>query len=148
MNDTTNALHGGTPAGESRTALIVFAHGARDPDWAAPVMQTCATIRKAAPQLRVEAAFLDFIAPDLTACASRLLDAGFERIVILPLFIARGGHLKNDLPRLVADLQQKHPHAVFLLAPPTGETDAIISAVAAHAVQLCATGQAGQCHRI
>ena len=71
--------------------LILFAHGARDPEWAAPVRRVQTAIRQRAPSLRVELAFLEFMAPDLAACGADLVAAGCRDIAILPMFIAQGG---------------------------------------------------------
>ena len=90
-------------------ALILFAHGARDPEWADPMWRVRAALREQAPALRVELAFLEMMKPELRECAESLLGEGFEQLVVLPMFIARGGHLKRDVPRLLEDLRVRHP---------------------------------------
>ena len=70
------------------TALILFAHGSRDPEWAAPLRRVCALVRAQAPTLRVELAFLELMAPGLPDVAADLVGEGFERLVVLPMFIA------------------------------------------------------------
>jgi sirohydrochlorin cobaltochelatase len=92
--------------------------------------------RTGAPELRVELAFLEFIQPDLRACAESLVADGVERILVLPMFIARGGHLKRDVPLLLEELQQRHPHARFELAAAIGEAESIVQAMARHALAL------------
>jgi len=116
--------------------LILFAHGARDPEWAAPVRRVQTAIRQRAPSLRVELAFLEFMAPDLAACGADLVAAGCRDIAILPMFIAQGGHLKREVPELVAALAAAHPAARFTLRPPVGEAEAVIAAMADHALAL------------
>lgn len=119
-----------------RTALILFAHGARDPEWADPMRRVCAAMREQAPELRVELAFLEFIPPDLRACAESLIAERWERILVVPMFIARGGHLKRDVPLLLEELQQRHPQTCFELAPAIGEAEPIVQAMARHALAL------------
>lgn len=114
--------------------LILFAHGARDPEWAAPVRRVQTAIRQRAPGLRVELAFLEFMAPDLAACGADLVAAGCRDIAILPMFIAQGGHLKREVPELVAALAATHPATRFTLRPPVGEAEAVIAAMADHAL--------------
>ena len=115
-----------------RTALILFAHGARDPEWAAPMRRVCAAVRARAPDLRVEPAFLEFMIPDLRDCAEALLAEGFERIVVVPLFIAQGGHLRHDVPRLLDELRQRNPLARFELRAAIGEAESVVRAMASH----------------
>lgn len=120
----------------SRTALVLFAHGARDPEWADPMRRVCAALRDQAPELRVELAFLEFMTPALRECAEALLDEGFERIVVLPMFIARGGHLKRDVPLLLDDLRERNPQARFELAAAVGEAESIVQAMVRHALTI------------
>ncbi|EXI89545.1 MAG: Sirohydrochlorin cobaltochelatase [Candidatus Accumulibacter regalis] len=119
-----------------KTALILFAHGARDPDWAEPMRRVCAFVREQAPDRRVELAFLEFMTPELRECAELLLGEGFERIVVLPMFIARGGHLKRDVPLLLDELRRCHPQAQFELGAAVGEADSVVQAMARHALAL------------
>ena len=74
--------------------------------------------------------------PNLRDCAELLLSDGFERIIVLPMFIAQGGHLKQDIPRLIEDLRQRHPQAGFELACAVGEAESIVQAMAAHVLAL------------
>lgn len=111
-------------------ALILFAHGARDPAWAEPVRRVQAAVRAIDPAVRVEVAFLEFMAPTLADCGAALADEGFGRIVVLPMFIAQGGHLKRDVPELLADLQSRYPGTSFELAKAVGENEAVIRAMA------------------
>ncbi|MBA3996057.1 MAG: cobalamin biosynthesis protein CbiX [Candidatus Accumulibacter sp.] len=121
---------------KTRTALILFAHGARDPEWASPMRRVCATVRAQAPALRVELAFLEFMSPQLAPCAEALLAEGYDRLVVLPMFIAQGGHLKRDVPLLLDELRARHPQASFELASAVGEAEPIVQAMAAHVVAL------------
>ncbi|HPT50997.1 MAG TPA: CbiX/SirB N-terminal domain-containing protein [Accumulibacter sp.] len=119
-----------------KTALILFAHGARDPEWAAPLKHVASIMREHAPALRVELAFFEFMQPRLQASVETLLPEGFQRILILPMFIARGGHLQRDVPLLVEELRARHPRIDFQLAAAVGEAEAVMQAMAAHALRL------------
>ena len=120
----------------STTALVLFAHGSRDPDWASPMRRVCALVRARSPELRVELAFLEFIAPNLRDAVEALVGEGFERIVVLPMFIAQGGHLKRDVPLLLEELRALHPHTCFEQAAAVGEDESIVQAMAAHVLAL------------
>jgi sirohydrochlorin cobaltochelatase len=120
----------------SNIALVLFAHGARDPEWASPMRRVCAAVRAQAPDLRVELAFLEFMAPNLRDSVESLVGDGFERIVVLPMFIAQGGHLKRDVPLLLEELRQLHPQTRFELASAVGEAEAVVQAMAAHVLAL------------
>lgn len=122
----------------SKTALVLFAHGARDPEWASPLRRVCALVRAQAPALRVELAFLEFMAPNLRESAELLVGEGFERIVVLPMFIAQGGHLKRDVPLLLGELRALYPQTRFEQATALGDAESIVQAIAAHVLTLAA----------
>jgi len=76
------------------------------------------------------------MSPQLAPCAEALLAEGYDRLVVLPMFIAQGGHLKRDVPLLLDELRARYPQASFELAGAVGEAEAIVQAMAAHVVAL------------
>ena len=118
-----------------KTVLILFAHGARDPEWAEPMRRVQAAIRSRQPDIPVELAFLEFMAPTLTDCIAAQIAAGAGKIAIVPMFVARGGHLKRDVPELLAKLRSTHPEVEFSLAGVIGEHEAVVQAMAAAATE-------------
>src|SRR5207245_630829 len=53
-------------------AIVLFAHGARDPRWAEPFEAVAARVRAAAPAGEVAVAFLELMAPTLAQAVDRL----------------------------------------------------------------------------
>jgi sirohydrochlorin cobaltochelatase len=121
------------------TGLVLFAHGARDPRWAEPFEAIAAAVRARAPAVSVRLAYLELMAPDLAGAADALAAEGCTRIEVLPLFLGTGGHLRRDLPPLVAALQARHPGVSFRLHGAAGEAPALIAAMAEHAISLTST---------
>lgn len=116
------------------SALILFAHGARDPGWATPLQRVRDLIRERAPGLRVELAFLEFMVPTLADCVADCHAAQLRQIQILPMFIAQGGHLKRELPEMVAHLRRQYPDLEIALAGPIGEMESVIQAMSTAAL--------------
>jgi sirohydrochlorin cobaltochelatase len=112
-----------------KSALVLFAHGARDPEWSAPFRQIQASVAARCPGTTVELAYLEAMPPKLEEVLERLAASHHDRIIIAPLFMAQGGHLKQDLPRLLDALRQKHPALAFEVLPPVGEVKAVLSAM-------------------
>jgi sirohydrochlorin cobaltochelatase len=100
----------------SKSGVILLAHGARDPRWAQPFLQVADRVRKAAPGLPVEVAYLEFLEPGLLEAAKRLAGNGATRIRIIPLFFGRGGHLRDDAPKMVAEVAAEFPAVAFDIA--------------------------------
>lgn len=113
-----------------KTALILFAHGARDPEWANPMRRVQAAICQRVSEMPVELAFLEFLTPSLPEAAAKLVTQGCDKIVVMPMFIARGGHLKNDLPGIIEMLRSTYPEVEFSLGGAIGEDETVIQAMA------------------
>ena len=95
-------------------ALVALAHGSRDPRSAATVREMRARVRALRPDLRVEVAFLDHCAPSLAKVFDRLVRAGFEEVVVVPLLLTDAFHARVDVPTAVQAGNQR----VYQLPPP------------------------------
>ncbi len=111
------------------SAIILFAHGARDPEWALPFRKIQRTIKARQPGAAVELAFLETMEPPLDQTVAKLVAAGHKRITVAPLFMAQGGHLKQDLPKILDAIRGEHPGAEIALLPAIGDVDAILDAI-------------------
>src|SRR5947199_9303100 len=74
----------------AKEAVILFAHGARDPQWAEPFQRLQERIRLQRPHIEVEIAFLELLPPTLLAAVDQLCDAGVTHVTIVPLFLSVG----------------------------------------------------------
>ena len=110
------------------TAVILFAHGAREPEWALPFETIRDRLRAAGT--RAELAFLEIMSPSLDEAAKRLAGEGFKTVTIVPLFLAQGGHLKRDLPGMVAKIRKRHANTEFRVTPALGDAPEIVAAIA------------------
>jgi sirohydrochlorin cobaltochelatase len=113
----------------AKSALVLFAHGARDAQWSDPFRAMQKAVSGRRPDLTVELAFLEIMKPPLAECVAELAGAGHGRIVIAPLFLAQGGHLKKDLPRLMKELGARHPGVDLSVLPPIGEVTELLDAI-------------------
>ena len=113
----------------SSQAIILFAHGARDPDWAAPFNIINSSCRRRGRMLQVELAFQDFMTPTLEQAVAQCAARGARRVVLVPLFMAQGGHLKQDLPRMVGKIREQHPQLEVRVTPAIGDAPEILQAI-------------------
>jgi len=112
------------------SAIVLFAHGARDPSWAEPFHRMVERLRQKQPATRVELAFLECMDPALESAVQALATEGVARITVVPLFLAQGGHLKNDLPKLLADIRGEHPALQIEVTASIGDSEDLTNAIA------------------
>lgn len=112
------------------SGLVLFAHGARDPEWAEPFRAIAARVAATRPDLAVKLAFLEFQGPALADAINDLVDGGHDNIRIAPLFMAQGGHLKNDVPKLLDGIRARHPSLKLELLPAIGDVAELRGAIA------------------
>lgn len=113
-----------------RCALILFAHGARDPGWAEPFRAIADRVAAVRGDLTVRLAFLEFQTPTLEHAITELAAQGHHDVHIAPLFMAQGGHLKKDLPVLLDDIRSRLPALTVTLLPAIGDIPGLREAIA------------------
>ena len=115
-------------------ALLLFAHGSRDPDWARPFVELRARLERRLPAVSIALAFLEHMTPTLEQAIGELADGGVERVTLLPLFMAQGRHLRSELPQIVARACQQNPGVLVRTTSALGEADRLLEAIADWAV--------------
>ena len=115
-------------------AILLYGHGARNPEWAQPFQRIRDAIKLHDPRALVEPGFLELMRPSFEEGVACLVDQGATRIVVVPIFMAAGSHVKKDLPRLAADAMDRHAGLLIELAAPVGEVDSVLAAMADHAI--------------
>ncbi|HTO46044.1 MAG TPA: CbiX/SirB N-terminal domain-containing protein [Burkholderiales bacterium] len=112
-------------------AIVLFAHGSRDPDWAEPFERLAARVRAERPGARVALAYLEITPPTLEDAVAALVADGAREVAVVPVFLAPGGHVRRDLPLVIERLRSRHPAVRFRVLPTVGEADAVTGAIAA-----------------
>ncbi|GAC1545663.1 MAG: CbiX/SirB N-terminal domain-containing protein [Collimonas sp.] len=115
-------------------ALVLFAHGARDPNWAAPFVSLQQLIQQQRPQLLVRLAFLELMQPDLPQLLQQLVAAGVNEVSVVPVFLGQGGHVRRDLPALITQAQQQYPQLAITVAQAVGEQPDVQNAIADYCI--------------
>jgi len=109
-----------------RKGIVLFAHGSRDPEWARPFERIAAALSKR-KEFLVRIAYLELMQPSLDTAIADLVASGAGSIRIVPLFFGAGGHVREDLPRLVA---AANPPVPVTIDPPIGEQAEVVEAIA------------------
>jgi sirohydrochlorin cobaltochelatase len=139
-------------------AIILFAHGSRDPLWRKPIEAVAQQILAQQPTTPVRCAYLELCEPSLPEAVQDIVfainsiadNADFmptngpkslpkpssqARIRIVPMFLGMGKHAREDLPQLVAQLRLAHPQISFEVSPAVGEDARLTQLLAEIALQ-------------
>ncbi len=108
---------------------MLFAHGSRDPEWSRPFEQLALNVQKRLPAVAVTLGYLEH-GPSLDEAVAALAAKGALSIRVVPVFLGQGGHIKEDLPKLLAQVGAEHPGQKLILEKIIGEQPLVIEAIA------------------
>lgn len=109
-------------------ALLLFSHGSPDPEWARPLEALQLKLATRLAPMPVRLAFLPPSQPDFLTVAGALAEAGTRSLTVAPVFLARGGHVKKDLPELAAEAEARWKLSITIL-PTLGESEPVLNAM-------------------
>ena len=105
----------------SGALLVLFAHGSRDPNWRRPFEKLKSLALDDLGPGKVELAYMEFHQPGLEEIARKAWSEGIGHIRLLPLFLAGGAHVANDIPEQVQAVKRHLPYMVVDVLDPVGE---------------------------
>ncbi|PIT73610.1 sirohydrochlorin chelatase [Limnohabitans sp. B9-3] len=115
-------------------AIILFAHGSRDPLWHKPIQAVAQRIEQRvaldSASTVVRCAYLELTVPDLPTVAQQLVDKGATSLDVVPMFLGVGRHAREDLPALMQALRAAHPSVDISCQPAVGEREALLDLLA------------------
>jgi len=104
------------PHPSAQSALLFVAHGTPQREANAPIAQVLAQVQRKAGYPQSGIGYLDCNTPDIPSAIDALAATALDRLVILPYFLHLGRHVRQDLPALFAEAQQRHPHLEIRVA--------------------------------
>ena len=120
-------------AGGCVRAIVLLAHGSRDPQWSEPFEHLREAVMQRCGDAAVALAYLDHSPPDFASVAGDLIARGATQIDIVPLFLGAGTHVRNDVPKLVDLAASRHSSVRFQLRPFIGDAPTVLAAIADYA---------------
>ena len=102
-------------------AIILLAHGSPDPRWKEPFEKIVVRLEEKLGKNNIKLAYMDFIKPTFEDTVKELFNENINQIKLLPLFMAGGGHVDRDIPKLVSSAKKRFPKIEVDILPPIGE---------------------------
>jgi sirohydrochlorin ferrochelatase len=103
---------------DNATGILLFAHGSSVEEANRAVHELARRIEAQGSCSYVRAAFLERARPDLSEAVRQAVDAGRQRLIVIPYFLSMGVHLRRDLPNFIAALKQKYPEVRIEVGQP------------------------------
>lgn len=102
------------------TALLLIAHGSREPAANADLHRLADELRATGRYAAVGAAFLELAEPDIDGGGAACVEGGAGRVVLVPYFLSAGVHVRRDLTAARERLAGRFAGVEFRLAEPLG----------------------------
>lgn len=98
------------------TGIIILAHGSKIESGNEGLYRIVDLIREIGGYKEVEPAFLQLATPSLNDSIQSLLQRKVKKILIMPLLLFSGNHVREDIPQIIEAEKTKHPDITFVLA--------------------------------
>ncbi len=117
------------------SSLILIAHGSKDPRWCKPFERLEKSLKSDLGANGVFLSYMEFAEPTLMEAASKAVNSGTKTIKVLPLFMAGGSHVDQDIPPQVESVRKQFPGVQVELLPPIGEHPEFVKLICQVAVK-------------
>ncbi|MBT5855486.1 CbiX/SirB N-terminal domain-containing protein [bacterium] len=109
----------------SKKGLLIIVHGSRDPKWCQPFEDFVQNTSTRLKTDKVRLCYMELVSPTLETVVGDWVKEGLTHIQVIPFFMASGGHVDNNIPKIIREAQAKYPHIQIDQLPPIGEHSAV-----------------------
>ncbi len=115
--------------------ILYVAHGSRTEEGVAEAKTFIGSIMKKVPAAIQETSFLELSAPTIEEGFKKCVKRGATSVTVVPLFLLAAGHMKRDIPEILARLQKEYPGVAVALKDAAGVQADILDGLAEMAEQ-------------
>ena len=95
---------------QKKQAVILLGHGSIREQANNEVRAMWDMMKMQLPELQISGCFVEVAEPTLEQEIDRLAVNKMSRIIIVPMFLTRGQHLSNGIPRILDAMRNKYPN--------------------------------------
>jgi sirohydrochlorin ferrochelatase len=111
-------------------AILYIGHGTRSKKGAGEAIDFVERVMARIDIPIQEVSFLELTDPSITEGFARCVERGANEITIVPLFLLAAGHIKHDIPMVLASLQEKYQHIRIVVKDPFGVQESMLDGIA------------------
>ncbi|CEP68685.1 Cobalamin (vitamin B12) biosynthesis CbiX [Moorella glycerini] len=121
------------------TGIILLGHGSRIPEANEHLKLLAAQVRELLGGIRVEPCYMMRTHPDLMEGITMLVEAGLQKIIVVPMFFCNGLHVQRDIPEQLEIARKRFPDIELIYGTNLG-ADRRIAEVIVERIQEVAPG--------
>ncbi|WP_026477228.1 sirohydrochlorin chelatase [Alkaliphilus transvaalensis] len=120
-----------------KRGLFVLAHGSKAKEADEILVQLMEKLQKNLDQQFHELGWgsLQISRPTVAEGLETLAQKNVTEIVIVPMFIFQGNHVKYDIPEVLTELKDKYPHINFIMGDHIGADDRMVDILQSRALE-------------
>jgi len=99
-----------------KEGILLLGHGSRREEANQVIRDICELVKERYGEGLYEVGYLSFGEPTLAEAVENLIAAGAKKIIVVPVFLVTGNHIKRDIPSRLLLQKTSHPDIQFVLA--------------------------------
>ena len=96
--------------------MLLLAHGSRRQEANDEILAMAQLVKARDPEGIYQVAFMSLGTPDIGEGVGKLVSAGIERAIVMPLFLVTGNHITQDIPEELRQQKERFPGMEFVMA--------------------------------
>jgi sirohydrochlorin ferrochelatase len=109
--------------------ILLIGHGSRASKANEAMYQVASDLKATTQYEIVECCFLEINQPDIGTGLTNCLEAGADRIIVIPYFLNLGNHVQQDLPRIIGDWLLAAPDVEVIMGQHFGYSPKLVELV-------------------
>ncbi|MGM0837194.1 MAG: sirohydrochlorin chelatase [Bacillota bacterium] len=110
-------------------AILYIGHGTRSKQGAKEAKGFLQKVIEKVPVPIQEISFLELTEPSIAEGFERCVARGATEITVVPIFLLKAGHIKEDIPAALEYLRRKYPKVTVRMADAFGVQERIVAAI-------------------
>jgi len=104
-----------------KKAILIVGHGSRSKEAGEIFFQVVDMVKAKLEGTTVMGANMELSPPDIPTVLEEMMKINkFEEVIVVPYFLYRGIHIKEDIPEILEEMGKKYEGTKFTLGNPIG----------------------------
>ncbi|MGO1368715.1 MAG: sirohydrochlorin chelatase [Senegalia sp. (in: firmicutes)] len=108
-----------------KKGLLIIGHGSRTKDAKKGFMEMVDIVRERTDEYIVRGAFMEISEPFIPQVVEEMVNENIKDIIVVPYFLYKGIHIKEDIPEIIKGLDEKYEDVNFKVSSPLGTVPAL-----------------------